>query len=53
MVLLRDLGYTMTPTVVDAKATEHILHRQGFGRMKHFEVAHLWQDEVRSNRLKG
>ena len=47
--------------VIDAKATEHILHRQGVRHMKHIDVAQLWlqddvarlwlQDEVRSNRL--
>ena len=45
--LMRDVGY-----VIDAKATEHILHRLSVGRMKHIDVAHLWlQDEVRSSRL--
>ena len=40
--------------VIDAKTTEHILHRCGIGRMKHIDVAHLWlQDEVKSNRLKA
>ena len=44
-----DLGYTMKLVlVIDAKATEDILHRQGLGRMKHIDVAHLClQDEVR------
>ena len=47
--------------VIDAKATEHILHRQGVRHMKHIDVAQLWlqddvarlwlQDAVRSNRL--
>ena len=27
---------------IDAKATEHILHRQGIGRLKHIDVAYLW-----------
>ena len=51
--LMRDVGYVMDPTVViDAKATEHILHRLSVGRMEHIDVAHLWlQDEVRSSRL--
>ena len=51
--LMRDVGYVMDPTVViDAKATENILHRLNVGRMKHIDVAHLWlQDEVRSRRL--
>ena len=39
--------------VIDAIATEHILHRHGFGKVKHIDVAHLWlQDEVESNMLK-
>ena len=34
--LLRDLGYEMKPVLaIDAKATEHILHRQGIGKLKH------------------
>ena len=34
---------------IDTKATEHITHRQGIGRLKHINVAHLWmQDEIRS-----
>ena len=34
--------------IIDATATEHILHRHGIGTMKH-----LWlQDEVKSNRLR-
>ena len=38
---------------IDAKATEHILHRQGIGKLKHIDVAYLWiQDEVRSHRLR-
>ena len=37
---------------IDAKATEHILHRQGVGRTNHMDMAHVWlQDEVGSNRL--
>ena len=45
--LMRDVGYVMDPTVViDAKATENLLHRLNVGRMKHIDVAHLWlQDE--------
>ena len=52
MSLLRDLEKKKSPVLaIDAKATEHTLHRHGIGRMKHFDVAHLWlQDEVRSNR---
>ena len=47
--------------VINAKATEHILHRQGVRHMKHIDVAQFWlqddvarlwlHDEVRSNRL--
>ena len=39
--------------IIDAKATEHILHRQGIGKLKHIDVTHLWlQDEVKLNRLR-
>ena len=50
---MRDLGYEKNPVLaIDAKATEHILHRQGIGKLKHIDVAYLWiQDEVRSQRL--
>ena len=38
---------------IDARATEHILHRQGIGKLKHIDVALFWiQDEVRSHRLR-
>ena len=52
--LMRDLGYEKNPVLaIDAKATEHILHRQGIGKLKHIDVAYLWiQDEVRSRRLQ-
>ena len=52
--LMRDLGYEKRPVLaIDAKATEHILHRQGIGKLKHIDVAYLWiQDEVRSRRLQ-
>ena len=52
--LLKDLGCEMKPVLaIDAKATGHILHRQGIGILKHFDVAYLWmQDEVRSKRLR-
>ena len=52
--VLRDLGYGKRPVLaIDAKATEHILHRQGIGKLKHIDVAYLWiQDEVRSQRLQ-
>ena len=45
--LSRDLGYEMKPVLaVDAKATEHILHRQGIGKLRHIDAACLWmQDE--------
>ena len=37
--LLQDLGYEMKPVlVIDAKATEHILLRQGIGRLEHIDV---------------
>ena len=33
--LLRDLGYEKKPVLaIDAKPTEHILHRQGIGKLK-------------------
>ena len=52
--LLCDLGYVMKPVLaIDAKATEHILHGQGIGHLKHIDVAHLWiEDEVRSNKIE-
>ena len=53
--LLKDLGVREKKPVlaIDAKATEHILHRQGIGNLKHIDVAYLWiQDEVRSHRLR-
>ena len=52
--MMRDLGFAVKPVlVVDAKATEHTLHRHGIGKMKHIDVAHLWlQDELKSNRMK-
>ena len=54
MSLLRDLRYEMEPLLaIDAKATEHILHRQGIGKLKHIDVAYLcMQDEIRSKRLR-
>ena len=50
---LHDLGYAMKPAlVVDAKATQHVLHRHGIGRSKHIDVAYFWTpDKVRSKRL--
>ena len=52
--LFCDLGYEMMPVLaIDAKATEHVLHRQGIGRLKHIDVAYMWmQDEVRSKKLR-
>ena len=38
----------------DAKATEHILRRQGTGRVEHIDVAYLWiQDEVKAQKIEG
>ena len=40
--LLKDVGYEMKPVLaIDAEATEHILHRQGIGKLKHVDVAYL------------
>ena len=52
--LLKDLGYEMKPVLaIDAKATEHILHWQGIGKLKHIDVAYLrMQGDVRSKRLR-
>ena len=52
--MMRDLGSAVKPVLsIDAKATEHILHRQGIGKLKHIDVASLWvQDEIRSQRLR-
>ena len=51
--MMRDLGFAVKPVLnIDAKATEHILHRQGIGKLKHIDVAYLWvQDDIRSQRL--
>ena len=51
--MMCDLGFAVKPVlIIDAKATEHILHRHGIGTMQHIDVAHLClQDEVKSNRL--
>ena len=50
----KNLGYEMRPVLaIVAKATEHILLRQGIGTLKHIDVAYLWvQDEIRSQRLR-
>ena len=52
--MMCDLCFAVKPVlIIDAKATEHILHRHGIGNMKHITVALLWwQDEVKSNRLR-
>ena len=52
--MMCDLGFAMKPVLaIDAKAIEHILHRQGIGKLKHIDVAYLWvQDEIRSQRLR-
>ena len=52
--MMCDLGFAVTPVlIIDAKATEHILHRHGTGKMKHIDVVNTWlQDEVKSNRLE-
>ena len=42
--MMRELGFVVNPVlVIDAKASEHILHRHGSGQMKHIDVAHLWR----------
>ena len=52
--MIRDLGFAVKPVlIIDAKATEHSLHRHGIGKMKHIDVTHLWlKDEVKSHRLR-
>ena len=52
--MMRDLGFAVKPVLnIVAKAREHILHRQGIGKLKHIDVAYLWvQDEIRSQRLR-
>ena len=52
--IMFDLGFEVKPVLaIDAKATEHILHRQGIGKLKHIDVAYLWvQDEIRSQRIQ-
>ena len=48
--LLKDVAHEMKPVLaINVKATEHIVHKQGIGGLKHIDVAYLWmQDEVRS-----
>ena len=52
--MMCDWGFAVKPVLnIDAKATEHILHRQGIGKLKHIDVAYLWvQDGIRSQRLR-
>ena len=52
--MMRDLGFAVKSVLnIDAKATKHILYRQGIGKLKHIDVAYLWvQDEIRSQRLR-
>ena len=52
--MMFDFGFAVKPVVaIDEKATEHVLHRQGIGKLKHIDVAFLWvQDEIRSQRLR-
>ena len=41
--MMCDLGFAVKPVLaIDAKATEHILHWQGIGKLKHIDVAYLW-----------
>ena len=51
--MMRDLGFAVKPVSnIDAKVTEHILHRQGIGKLKHKDVAYLWvQGEIRSQKV--
>ena len=50
-----DLGFAIKLVlIIDAKATEHILHRHGIGKMKRIDEAHLWlQDEVKIEQVKS
>ena len=52
--MMRDLGLAVKPVLaIDARAIEHIVHRQGIGKLKHIDVAYLWvQDKIRSQRLR-
>ena len=52
--LLKDLGYEVKADLaIDAKAIEHILHRQSIGILKHIDVAYLWMlDEMRFDKLR-
>ena len=52
--MMRDLGFAVKPVLnIGANATEHILHKQGIGKLKHTDVAYLWvHDEIRSQRMR-
>ena len=52
--MMCDLGFAVKPMLsFDKRATEHILHKQGIGKLKHIDVAYLWvQDEIRSWRRR-
>ena len=52
--MMFDLGFAVKLVLaIDAKATEHILHKQGIGKLKHIAVAYVSvQDEIRSKRLR-
>ena len=40
--MMRDLGFAVKPVLnIDAQATEHILHRQRIGKLKHIDVAYM------------
>ena len=48
--MMFDLGFAVKPVLaIDAKVTEHILHRQGIGKLKHINVAYLWVQDERSD----
>ena len=54
VTLLKDLDYELKPVlVIDAKATEHLVDRQGIGKLSHIDIVFLWtRDEIRSKRLR-
>ena len=48
--MMRVLGFAVKPVLnIDAKATEHILHRQGIGKLKHMDVAYLCGCKMKSD----
>ena len=49
--MMFDVGFEVKLVLlIDVRAIEHILHKQGMGRMKHTDVAQLWwQGQIRSN----